>query len=409
MGIGKRLRWPFSNGATAVIEAEPAPAAPQNKTAGRLVILVSDAAGFASFKTHTFFDAQEAAVFIKTWYGKRIDKDNGIIAFWAMAECPDFKPEPGSDASVEAIVIIRDAIIDNLVYPFSFVSLNEAHSFMRFELERGANPELLQVYWAVPVQMGITAEGEVRIYPEEPPGALPPQHPANARPVIHMIDWTESSSAGDPLEAIFRKTRKDGMESEVAGVVSQAAEIANVVDDEFQAAGLRDNTAEVQPVAVPGVTGEPAADILPDPEPTATEESTGALAHDTEESATELTADIATTETSVPGDLGVEADHIDVEDADADIAEEPELEPAVPVAEAVEAVAVARPDRPQAPAPAEPVHTRMPGFEFPAARASVSDGPRFDAKEELQKVLRVRRWDEREGPFSGFNSPPGRF
>jgi len=28
---------------------------------------------------------------------------------------------------------------------------------------------------------------------------------------------------------------------------------------------------------------------------------------------------------------------------------------------------------------------------------------------ELTKVLRIRRWREQEGPFQGFNSPPGRF
>jgi hypothetical protein len=34
-----------------------------------------------------------------------------------------------------------------------------------------------------------------------------------------------------------------------------------------------------------------------------------------------------------------------------------------------------------------------------------------DAKlaDEVSKILRRRRWEKRENPFEGFNSPPGRF
>ncbi len=39
------------------------------------------------------------------------------------------------------------------------------------------------------------------------------------------------------------------------------------------------------------------------------------------------------------------------------------------------------------------------------------DGPQEEGTlaAEVAKVLQVRRWREREGPFRGFDSPPGRF
>jgi hypothetical protein len=33
----------------------------------------------------------------------------------------------------------------------------------------------------------------------------------------------------------------------------------------------------------------------------------------------------------------------------------------------------------------------------------------FDAEREVQRLLRNRRWESRNSPFDGFNSPPGRF
>jgi hypothetical protein len=57
-----------------------------------------------------------------------------------------------------------------------------------------------------------------------------------------------------------------------------------------------------------------------------------------------------------------------------------------------------------------PVASKVEAVRHPAAMGSAgdTDSP-FDAQEELQKVLKVRRWDERSSPFNGFDSPPGRF
>jgi hypothetical protein len=57
-----------------------------------------------------------------------------------------------------------------------------------------------------------------------------------------------------------------------------------------------------------------------------------------------------------------------------------------------------------------PVASKVEAVNHPAARVPAGDGDSpLDAREELQKVLKVRRWDERSSPFNGFDSPPGRF
>jgi len=32
-----------------------------------------------------------------------------------------------------------------------------------------------------------------------------------------------------------------------------------------------------------------------------------------------------------------------------------------------------------------------------------------DLAQEVGKILRIKRWDKRDSPFRGFDSPPGRF
>ena len=44
------------------------------------------------------------------------------------------------------------------------------------------------------------------------------------------------------------------------------------------------------------------------------------------------------------------------------------------------------------------------GQEHVAVRARV-----FDIAYEVERLLKKRRWEKREEPFRGFNSPPGRF
>ncbi len=46
-----------------------------------------------------------------------------------------------------------------------------------------------------------------------------------------------------------------------------------------------------------------------------------------------------------------------------------------------------------------------PASQFPD-KPSLSD---FDIAWEVERLLKNRRWEKREEPFSGFRSPPGKF
>lgn len=49
--------------------------------------------------------------------------------------------------------------------------------------------------------------------------------------------------------------------------------------------------------------------------------------------------------------------------------------------------------------------------ETPREGDQPDDGPQEEGAlaAEVTKVLRIRRWREQEGPFRGFDYPPGRF
>ena len=47
--------------------------------------------------------------------------------------------------------------------------------------------------------------------------------------------------------------------------------------------------------------------------------------------------------------------------------------------------------------------------QTPAGIADQTGGENEHTHSDVSTVLRVKRWDLREGPFRGFDSPPGRF
>jgi hypothetical protein len=318
--LGKTVRW-FGGKRGSRETAKPQDVTVE--TVGpKLTMLVSDASGFASFKAHQFVDTASAANFVQTWYGERLEKDNGIIAFWTMTE------RPQAPAEAEAIVLVRETGTEDVVYPFSFVEMAEAHSFVRFEMSRDVDPTLIQVYWAVPVKLAITTDGSVRISPDTAPArdhnSVPvvaeaisvdaDEVPAEADDVpsdatvvsSELIDWMAASSENDPIENVLHKAPaapKDVQPRSGGGAVF-GAETPSVV--EKPAVNDDQGGQEVQ---------------------------------------------------TIPTQATIAA------------------VPAVPSTKVV--------------------------------KKGAAKG--LDLQEELQKVLRVRRWDERATPFTGFDSPPGRF
>ena len=92
-----------------------------------------------------------------------------MIAFWAITEKPVVQSQPGADTHIEAIVLVRHEAGSDIVYPFSFVDIGMALSFVQYEMGRGLDPNLVLLYWAVPVQLVITGEGDVTLSPATAP------------------------------------------------------------------------------------------------------------------------------------------------------------------------------------------------------------------------------------------------
>jgi hypothetical protein len=163
--MGWLAKIPFGRGGTAVAEAEPEDAGSTSETTGpALMVLVNDASGMASFKTHEFEDVESATEFVRYWFP--MEAEDGLTAFWAMTE----QPEGGTDSGAEPLVMIRDTSRDGVVYLFSFVNLESAQTFLREEEARGTNPDAMLFYWAVQVKREIDRWGKLILTPSTPPG-----------------------------------------------------------------------------------------------------------------------------------------------------------------------------------------------------------------------------------------------
>src|SRR3990172_3630533 len=122
---------------------EPQPLQPLTPV---LNLLVPDIAGVTSFHLRQFFDAGAAQEFIQT-----LPSISGLHAFWGLNE-----PPPGhqdGEGTGEAMVLIRSVPDSDTVYVVSFVDLDSALSFARFEVKRGMSLSLLLIYWAEIVEV----------------------------------------------------------------------------------------------------------------------------------------------------------------------------------------------------------------------------------------------------------------
>src|SRR5688572_17379835 len=88
-----------SGTAVAEAEAESAAFGLQVQSGPPLIVLVNDASGRASFKTHVFSDVAAATEWVRYWFPQEIEE--GMTAFWAMTEQPDA-------GAAEPLVMIRD-------------------------------------------------------------------------------------------------------------------------------------------------------------------------------------------------------------------------------------------------------------------------------------------------------------
>ena len=149
------MAW-FSKKQQPVAVVEPKQEKGQSKqkvlTGPRLAVLTPDIAGISSFRLNLQDDIADAEGMISRM---RADVRRGTHAFWAMHD----KPAVDESMHVEALVLIRAKAESDLVYVVSFLDLESALSFTRFELRRGLYIGNVMIYWAAFTQIREELEG----------------------------------------------------------------------------------------------------------------------------------------------------------------------------------------------------------------------------------------------------------
>ena len=369
----------------------PQPAAP-NFERPRLVLLVRDAAGPASYQLHSFEDETEAASFVQFWFPG--DVANGVIAFWASHREPEVET---SERPAEAVVLVRDETSSKSVCPFSFAGMDMAQSWVARESDRGLDlhPDHVLIYWAVPARISRDHWGRMHVWPSEPPALRP--HGRRATLTAPAFQQTPTpapptdTAAATPTKPVFepspqpRRSQALAPENEEAPIEERrlpADELPAAIEVEEMARAM-DRPAEPvaaaeEPVAEEPAEAETTVELLPESPPEASvagmAQEPPALEPAEVETVTELLTD-------TPPDAPAE------EPAEVEMA--PELFPETPPLDEAPVVD----EKPARPRTAKPRKGNKP----------------LDAGEEIEELLRRSGWEKREGPFRGFGSPPGKF
>src|SRR5437867_3091175 len=180
-------------------DSEPEAQAPVRATIDTppLVVMIPDVAGVSSFRLYTFTDAQGASRFILSLSRPQRERAH---AFWALqAEPAD--PLETEDNAGEAMVLIRSEEGSDLVYVVSFVDIESAQSFARFEVKRGMHLGLILIYWASMVNVVLT-DDKVQLIPERPPrvAARLPVSPASPGKSYRIADAETEVREGLAIE-----------------------------------------------------------------------------------------------------------------------------------------------------------------------------------------------------------------
>jgi hypothetical protein len=421
-----------------------------------LTVLVPDVAGVSSFRLNQFHSTEEAAAFLKSLPPGTL---RGVHAFWALHYQPPIRND--EEASGEALVLIRAAHDPGMVYVVSFVDIDSAQSFARFEVKRGMEPGLLMIYWAELVTIeplgdgyGLTPEAPPPIaqgpdaLPEGPashreasqvlvvqpvartreepepgpppnrpgPAVQPQEHPAptatEAHPVAAAAAPDSAASETEPAVAAESHPQIPVDPAEPSLAETPAAEPPAGTEEQAPDAGPAEADKEQHDREAP----EPAVEVSPEPAappaggrerpPPAVAQEPGAPAAEGHEKESEAG--------QKPGrEMPV---RLEIAEEAQSGQEEPETEDEESGPEAADNAAQ---DAGAGIGPAEPPQGDTEGAEAaPAQRGEDPDadgaGERtgeleMDVVEEVEKLLQRRRWERKDSPFKGFDSPPGRF
>ncbi|MCH7809103.1 MAG: hypothetical protein IH863_00810, partial [Chloroflexi bacterium] len=177
--------------------AQPLPAAggPQ------MAILAPDIAGISSFRLRFFPDAATTAAEMEQLPP---EMRRGTHAFWALHDEPVVPP----DGHREALVLIRANLTSGVVYAVSFVDMESAWSFARFEAKRGLDVSHLIILWAAFATVREEVDG-VTVLPTAPPAT----RAHDARTSAQRAVTPEPTEAGREYERREEPTVSDGAEA----------------------------------------------------------------------------------------------------------------------------------------------------------------------------------------------------
>ncbi|MEO8458007.1 MAG: hypothetical protein ABI559_09360, partial [Chloroflexota bacterium] len=216
-------------------------------TGPRLAVLQPDIAGVSTFRLRLEDDAEDAEALIS---GLRTDVRRGTHAFWAMHDRPRVDEE---SMHVEALVLIRAKAESDLVYVVSFLDLESAQSFTRFEVRRGLYIGNVMIYWAAFTQVREELNG-VSILPRIAPPSI---HEPWLGPDPRIV---EQAPPPAPMPEVA---------PQATGVVEPEPQVESIAEIEARRAVERyieENPEKAaEPVAsVPSVVEEPVAVIEPE-------------------------------------------------------------------------------------------------------------------------------------------------
>lgn len=354
--------------------AEAAPAKPKRPP---LMLLLSDASGMAALRMLTFDGVDEACDYIEFWYPKQ--HTGTLFAVWALPAEPDERWMAAPEHRGEAVILVRDELREDIVYPFSFVDLATAWAFLRQEMEKDLDIDRVMIYWAVPIEIEMDGLGKVHMSPDAPP---PP--------------------AGFRAEEISESTDVTGL--------ADITVAANVSTDEGEQQAPRTRTTFVyhdQPppqeeakAAAEQLFEDDAEDLLhaiaePALEKAEATAGSGMPDHDIEE-------DRGTpADGNGKHDIGLPALVIETKAADNQAAKQPAANNNGDHAMRTKSTNANGHARANG-------HATDGGLARNGHNTPPTSGGK-DLEEQLARLLEARKFDRKEGPFKGFNSPPGRF
>jgi hypothetical protein len=187
--------------------------------APQLAVLAPDIGGISSFRLKLFDDVGSAELFIEEMHP---EARRSTHAFWALHDEPDV---PANDHK-EALVLIRANPTASVVYVVSFVDLESAWSFARFETKRGLDPSHLLIYWAA--FAGVREEfNSVSIVPSTPPATVSRSATTIEREATRTADfYPETRAPEDNLIGTPAQSEREARAAEEAARRASEAEEA---------------------------------------------------------------------------------------------------------------------------------------------------------------------------------------